>query len=79
MKGLKSIIIDRIKKLSPSKLDVLIVTYQRDIGDTEYECVRSILNEMHFRYGCSWITLPEDMKIECIPEKEMNRLGWYRK
>lgn len=65
----------QINKLSPQKDDILIVTVKNGLSN---EVAQQIYSELEQKINNTVFVITPSIKIENLPEKEMNKLGWYK-
>lgn len=72
---------DNIKKLEPSDNDVLVLKVPKDSTNLEVEEVAQelmgVLRSIDPSPG--FLIIPEDIDIENVPERKMNKMGWFRR
>lgn len=70
-------LINTITKFHLNADDIVIITVDRYISTVELEKIESVM-KTYFSIA-KGIIIPNDVTIECLSEKAMNKLGWYRK
>lgn len=68
-----------LKKLNPNPNDLFTVTVSTNTETSDKLTVIQTLESLAAHYNITIAILNEGTSIECIPEDQMNMLGWYRK
>ena len=67
----------KLKSFKPQKDDIIIVKIYNELEDIKY---KKLANEVGKKFPNNLvIILPSDMDIGALSEKEMNKLGWFKK
>lgn len=67
----------KLKSFKPQKDDIIIVKTYNELENIKY---RKLVREVTKAFPNNLvIVLPDDMDIGALPEKDMNKLGWFKK
>lgn len=67
----------KLKSFKPQKDDTIIVKTYNQLEDIKY---KKLANEIRKEFPNNLvIILPSDIDIGALPEKDMNKLGWFKK
>lgn len=67
----------KLKSFKPQKDDTIIVKIYNELENIKY---KKLANEIGRQFPNNLvIILPDDMDIGALSEKDMNKLGWFKK
>lgn len=71
---------NKIKKLAPQDGDIIVIKIPKSSTNETIRQIMQTMDKLSSNFNnLQTICIEENINLELIPEKEMNRIGWYRK
>lgn len=71
---------NKIKKLAPQDGDVIVIKIPKSSNLHTVRQAEKLMDKLSSNFNnLQTICIEENINLELVPEKEMNRIGWYRK